>query len=616
MYITTFYSFKGGVGRSMALANAGVELARRGRKVLLVDFDLEAPGLDTFDCLKLPKTVPGIVDFVSEYSATGQAPEVERFVEKCVGLGESQGEVLLMPAGTSKSTYGESFRRIDWGELYEKRDGYLLFEDLKAQWKEVIQPDYVLIDSRTGHTDVGGICTRQLPDSVAVLFFPNEQNLIGLTKVVRDIRSEAEEPRAKQIHLHFIMSNVPDLDDEDRILERKIKAFQKKLDFERDPLIVHRYDSLSLSNQVVFTKDRPRSRLAGEYRRIVKAIVRRNLRDREGALDYLKNAEKVAHLRSIEFESIQEAENKLSLIESSHENDSDVLFHLGVLRQERWEPKLAASLFGRAIEKGYAEPRVHLRRARVLSDIGKKDEAGAEAIRALQHEELSLGSIRRALMLIGPDAPSRVGESPALASLGQTERIGLAHHIFFEAPELRDIALLILKPVAEDGQLKVESSEKRNQLALVYIATAQFDAAANLLAYEAIQEVDIQTAFNYSVATWGAHGSADAEAFKGVIQLHEDKGESGPYDSANYFQCIALAYWVVGDKKEATEQAFTAEKEALSNEETFSCWRYRNVSTSGFIEDLEEMMKFFSGDTLFAPPFLSPDSTSSDFSQD
>ena len=66
------------------------------------------------------------------------------------------------------------------------------------------------------------------------------------------------------------MSNVPDLDDEDRILERKIKAFQKKLDFERDPLIVHRYDSLSLLNQVVFTKDRPRSRLAGEYRRIVK----------------------------------------------------------------------------------------------------------------------------------------------------------------------------------------------------------------------------------------------------------------------------------------------------------------------------------------------------------
>ena len=75
-------------------------------------------------------------------------------------------------------------------ELYEKRDGYLLFEDLKAQWEQAINPDYVLIDSRTGHTDTGGICTRQLPDAVAILFFPNEQNLRGLTKVVKDIRAE------------------------------------------------------------------------------------------------------------------------------------------------------------------------------------------------------------------------------------------------------------------------------------------------------------------------------------------------------------------------------------------------------------------------------------------
>ena len=61
MYVTTFYSFKGGVGRTMALVNSGVELAKRGRKVLLVDFDLEAPGLDTFEAVKPKKTAPGIV---------------------------------------------------------------------------------------------------------------------------------------------------------------------------------------------------------------------------------------------------------------------------------------------------------------------------------------------------------------------------------------------------------------------------------------------------------------------------------------------------------------------------------------------------------------------------
>ena len=46
--IFTFYSFKGGVGRSMAMATVGYLLAQRGLKVLVIDFDLEAPGLEHY----------------------------------------------------------------------------------------------------------------------------------------------------------------------------------------------------------------------------------------------------------------------------------------------------------------------------------------------------------------------------------------------------------------------------------------------------------------------------------------------------------------------------------------------------------------------------------------
>ena len=46
--VITFYSFKGGVGRSMALANIAVLLAQMQRRVLLVDWDLEAPGLHRY----------------------------------------------------------------------------------------------------------------------------------------------------------------------------------------------------------------------------------------------------------------------------------------------------------------------------------------------------------------------------------------------------------------------------------------------------------------------------------------------------------------------------------------------------------------------------------------
>ena len=365
MYVTTFYSFKGGVGRTMALVNAAVELARRGRRVLAVDFDLEAPGLDTFDIFPSKSPVPGIIDFFREYLASGQAPEVANFVGKSPGFGDCNGELWVMPSGAQKETYAADFSQIDWGELYEKRDGYLLFEDLKRQWEHFIRPDYVLIDSRTGHTDTGGICTRQLPDAVAIFFFPNEQNLRGLTKVVRDIRSETDGARKKKIDLHFVMSNVPDLDDEDKILEGKIAAFQKHLGFKREPMVVHRYDSLSLLNQMVFTKDRPKSRLAKEYREVVQEIVRRNLADRDAALDYIRRTSNHWYRRGREDELSLQRHEQLLDIENEHSDDGEVLFRLGMIQVENQQLEQAALLFDRAVK-------VWVRRGRGLPGTGSR----------------------------------------------------------------------------------------------------------------------------------------------------------------------------------------------------------------------------------------------------
>jgi Mrp family chromosome partitioning ATPase len=46
--IITFYSYKGGTGRSMAMANVAWLLALSGARVLAIDWDLEAPGLHRY----------------------------------------------------------------------------------------------------------------------------------------------------------------------------------------------------------------------------------------------------------------------------------------------------------------------------------------------------------------------------------------------------------------------------------------------------------------------------------------------------------------------------------------------------------------------------------------
>ena len=603
MYIATFYSFKGGVGRSMALANVAVELAKRGRRVLVVDFDLEAPGLDTFDILRPREDVPGIIDFVHDYLGSDRAPDVGKFTSRLSDVGDRDGELWIMPSGAQRTTYAAQFNEIDWAELYEKRDGYLLFEDLKAQWESCIKPDYVLIDSRTGHTDTGGICTRQLPDAVAILFFPNEQNLRGLTRVVGDIRAEAGEPRRKEIDLHFVMSNVPDLDDEDRILQMKINAFREQLDFAGDPLIVHRYDSLSLLNQAVFTNDRPRSRLAREYRRLVRAIVGRNLTDRDGALDYIKGAGERWRRRGTVRASPEKISLKLQQIEDRHSTDGDVLFALGTFFDDDRQQDRAASLFNRAIDAGCEEPEAYLKRARLRADEDPKG-ATDDALRVLRTDGLPPPLVREAARLVSDERVGDVAESVAVRSLDADGRVWVAN-VLSESPKEVRMGAAILEPLADDGELADgEHGPAMRRLALCYLGLGDCRAARRLLDRDGrdVDDMDIQDAFNYGMAAWGETGEVDTRPFERVIELHALGAEHG---TAHCHQCVAVAGWAVGDDKTALESAQRA-RDALGGRrgKEFSCWRYYRIVAADFLSDLGELEALIRGDLSRKPRFM------------
>ena len=607
MYVTTFYSFKGGVGRTMALVNAAVALAKRGRRVLVVDFDLEAPGLDTFDIFRSPKQVPGVVDFVAEYLLSGQAPKLDRFVSEAAGVGDDGGALWSMPSGAQHAAYAANLNQIDWGALYERHEGYLLFEDLKEQWKQVLRPDYVLIDSRTGHTDTGGICTRQLPDAVAILFFPNDQNLRGLTTVVHDIRSEVEGPRRKEIDLHFVMSNVPDLDDEDSILEEKIDAFREQLGFKGEPMIVHRYDSLSLLSQVVFTKDRPRSRLAREYVALVDEIVRRNLKDRDGALTYVTRFRRG---RRFKLDSRLLMNQRLEQIEKDHSSDGEVLFNLATLRDDDRDLAKALTLFDRAVEAGYEKPDVYLNRARVRSKRGDIDGANEDARRVLQSADLTWHDVLDAILLAQSDDYGEFAESTAVTSLNPYERIQLTSGLSSSSEKTQGLVVLILRPLVHDDGLSTE--ERRlaiYPLSLAYICIGACAEAASLLRGEwpEIDGMDIQSAFNYGMARWGEIRAVESAPFARVVALDQRDGAPGDPPPPNYSQCLAIACWAVDDTPTALNFARRAR---LVRGSEFSCWRYCQVSAHEFLKDLDEIDALIGGDASQTPLFMRVDAAS------
>ena len=190
----TFYSYKGGVGRTLALANVAWLLANHRfepARVLVVDFDLAAPGLAQVFGMKHPKSWVGIVDYVSEYLDNARIPPISRFIHETSHRG-----IDILPAGRMDKAYQRNLERLDWRSIYSSAYGYELIEKMKADI-DSIQPeyDYVLVDSLTGYSDVGGICVKQIPDAVILLFRLNSQNLEGIRSVYRALQSDTSEKK-------------------------------------------------------------------------------------------------------------------------------------------------------------------------------------------------------------------------------------------------------------------------------------------------------------------------------------------------------------------------------------------------------------------------------------
>src|SRR5437588_6793085 len=95
--IITFYSYKGGTGRSMALANVAWILASNGRRVLAVDWDLEAPGLHRyFHPFLLDKELTstrGLIDLVWDFATAAMTP-VQDPGEARAGWHEAYANIL------------------------------------------------------------------------------------------------------------------------------------------------------------------------------------------------------------------------------------------------------------------------------------------------------------------------------------------------------------------------------------------------------------------------------------------------------------------------------------------------------------------------------------------
>ncbi|MEN8219777.1 MAG: ParA family protein [Pseudomonadota bacterium] len=221
--IVSFYSYKGGVGRTTALALfASYYAMHHSKKVFIIDCDFEAPGLINFYGIsneELPKN--GIVEYIKDKEACSEVNLRDDYVYEISKIYSGDGEICLLPAGNifddlDRSDYLEALARLD---IHSTSTIVEQFKDVIIDINQKYEPDVILIDSRTGFNDIFGIIANKLSNTIVGFFGNNTQNKPGLHFFLDTLLR-----KSRNVNLILVLSIIS------TSFSKNLKAFEKVIE--------------------------------------------------------------------------------------------------------------------------------------------------------------------------------------------------------------------------------------------------------------------------------------------------------------------------------------------------------------------------------------------------
>ncbi len=242
--ILSFFSFKGGVGRTTALVSLAVQLARSGKKVAAMDLDLEAPGLSSILSGADGRSADyGVVDFLLEKglleSRDMDLADYYYLVDDRAIIGNGP-PILVVPAGRLDENYLEKLARLDYDALYQQVDRDTKpvspFRELLTEIKKQRDIDYLLLDARAGLHDLGGLALSGIAHLDVILGLDSEQSWRGVEVVTRFLGQDRVRQNQKQLSSAIIFALAPEPG------EKREEAFQRYLARSYQLFSDHYYD--------------------------------------------------------------------------------------------------------------------------------------------------------------------------------------------------------------------------------------------------------------------------------------------------------------------------------------------------------------------------------------
>jgi len=187
--VICFYSYKGGVGRTTALLQVAYTLAKQGKNLVLVDFDIEAPSFHLLFKKWINNPVSGIkyglVDYLYERMASVDPKDHKiKITDICVPIKFDEkldGNIYVIPA-TAKLTNQYIFKLAQLQSNIIFENDYM--EDLINNLAAKLKFDAVFIDTRAGINQWGAFSLLGFADQTILIATPNEENIEGLTNII------------------------------------------------------------------------------------------------------------------------------------------------------------------------------------------------------------------------------------------------------------------------------------------------------------------------------------------------------------------------------------------------------------------------------------------------
>lgn len=215
--IVLFYSFKGGVGRSTALAATALNLAGAGDRVVVIDADLDAPGVGNLLAGQEGVIAQwGLVDYLLEEpilreSPGGDAagPDLDDYIHRCPpSLVSGSGEILVVPSGwLDGAGYLDKLARLDYG--HHRDNGEHPFVALLRALREHLSPQWILVDARAGLGDVSGFLTGGVCHLHVLLGTLAESSWQGLELVLERLGADRVRQGEPQAAAALVAAMVP-----------------------------------------------------------------------------------------------------------------------------------------------------------------------------------------------------------------------------------------------------------------------------------------------------------------------------------------------------------------------------------------------------------------------